>query len=212
MITLKIEKRENSKDLASLREEGVLPAVMYGAKEKSESIAVDLKEFIKVFKEAGESAVIELDSADGKKNALINEVQLDPVKNVPIHADFYIVEKGKEVEVSVPLEFVGVSTAVKELGATLVKVMHELPIKGVPSKLPHVVEIDISALKDLESRVSAEDVVLPDGIELNVDGNETVASVSVAKEEEEDTQTADIADIEVEKKGKKEEEEKTDSK
>ncbi len=208
MTTLAIQKREDSEDIKGLREKGILPAVMYGAKEETTSISISKKEFEKAFKEAGESTVITLDTANGKKSALIHDVQFDPVKDTPVHVDFYLIEEGKEVEVSVPLDFVGVSPAVKELSGTLVKVMHELSIKGMPAKLPHTIEVDIAVLAELDSNISAKDVLLPDGITLMDNADEIVASISVAKEEEEEeVEAADISSIEVEKKGKKEEEE-----
>jgi len=206
MTTLKAQPREASEDLKVLREGGDMPAVLYGPKEDAVSITVSFKEFGKVLKEAGESTVITLDTSKGKKSALIHDVQFDPVKDVPTHADFYIVEEGKEVEVNVPLEFVGVAPAVKELGGTLVKVIHELAIKGKPSELPHSIDVDISVLKDLESNISAGDVSLPNGISLIQGSDDIIASISVTKEEEAEPE-ADIAEIEVEKKGKKEEEE-----
>jgi len=206
MITLKTQARETS-SLKSQREAGMVPAVMYGAKEDTTPISVSGKEFGKALKEAGESTVITLDTPKGKKSALIHDVQFDPIKSTPLHADFYIIEEGKEVEVDTPLEFVGVSPAVKELGGTLVKVLHELSIKGMPAKLPHSIEVDISALVDIESHISAKDITLPEGITLMNSADEIIASISVAKEEaEEPTEEADISSIEVEKKGKKEEE------
>jgi len=134
------------------------------------------------------------------------------VKSTPIHVDFYIVEEGKEVEVNVPLEFVGVSVAVKELGGTLVKVIHELPIKGKPVDLPHSIDVDISTLTDLDSNISAGTIVLPKGITLTNNAEDIIASISAAREEEaEEAPAEDIADIEVEQKGKKEEEEESTS-
>ena len=210
MTTLKAQSREKSQNIKTLREEGIMPAVLYGAKEDAVSVAVSMKEFGKVLKEAGESTVITLETPDGKKSALIHDVQFDPVKSIPIHVDFYIVEAGKEVEVNVPLEFVGTAPAVKDLGGSLVKVVHELAIKGKPADLPHSIEVDIKSLKDLESNISAGDVVLPSGIILTNNADDIIASISVAKEEEEESPSAELDDIEVEKKGKKEEEEKED--
>ncbi len=207
MITLEIQKREDSENINKLRENGIIPAVMYGSKEKAVSIFVSKKEFEKVFKEAGESTVITLNTKEGKKSAIIHDVQFDPVKDIPVHIDFYIVEAGKDVEVNVPIDFIGVSPAVKELNGTLVKVLHELPIKGIPSKLPHSIEIDISVLVQLDSHIKAKDIFLPSGIVLVGNDDEIVASISVVKEEEEEeTEESDLSSIEVQKKGKKEEE------
>ncbi len=206
MITLEIQKREDSENLNKLREEGVIPAVMYGSKEKAVSVSVSKKEFEKVLKEAGESTVITLNTKEGKKSAMIHDIQFDPVKDIPVHVDFYVVEAGKEIEVNVPIDFIGVSVAIKELNGTLVKVLHELPIKGIPSKLPHSIEVDISVLEQLDSHIKAKDISLPDGIMLAGGDDDIVASISVAKEEEEEVEESDLSSIEVQKKGKKEEE------
>lgn len=209
MTTLKVQQREKKQDVKILREEGSMPAVLYGPKEDTLPITISIKDFGKVLKEAGESTVITLETPKGKKNAIIHAVQFDPVRSTPIHADFYIIEEGKELEVNVPLEFVGVSVAVKELGGTLVKVVHELPIKGKPADLPHSIEVDISTLTDLDSNISAGAIVLPKGIILTNNVEDIIASISVAKEEEEETVASDIAEIEVEQKGKKEDEEES---
>ncbi len=204
MFKLNTQKRESGKKLESLRSEGILPAVFYGAKTEATVISINLKDFIKIWNEAGESAMVSL-SVDGSNvDVLIQDVALDPVSDTPIHVDFYVVDKTKKVSVSVPVEFTGESLAVKNLGGTLVKVVHELEVEGLPSSLPSNVEIDISTLTDLDSTIAIKDLKLPDGVFVTADPDETVASIAVQKEEEEDTEAPDLASIEVEKKGKEE--------
>lgn len=206
MLTLKGELREGKAKLAKIRAQGFVPAVYYGHKEKATPCVFPMNEFKKVWKEAGESTVITLEMPKGKVNALIYEVQVDPVRNTPSHVDFYVIEKGQEVTVHIPVEFVGVSEAVKSLGGTLVKVLHEIEVKALPENLPHGVTADISALATLESHISAKDIVLPKGVTLVTKADEIVASIAVAKEEPIEAPAMDISQIEVEKKGKKEEE------
>lgn len=209
MLKLKGELREGKAKLAKIRAEGFVPAIYYGHKEKATPCVFPMNEFKKVWKEAGESTVITLEMPKSKVNALIYEVQLDPVRNTPSHVDFYVIEKGQEVAVHVPIEFVGVSEAVKSLGGTLVKVLHELEVKALPENLPHGVTADISALATLESRIVAKDITLPKGVTLVTKADEIAASIAVAKEEVE-AAPMDISKIEVEKKGKKEEEAETE--
>jgi len=102
MLTLKAESREVTGNLETLRAAGKVPAVFYGSKEKNTTaIAVENGEFVKVFREAGESAVITLDTPAGKKGVLVHEVQVDPVTSKTIHIDFYVVDQTKEVEVAI---------------------------------------------------------------------------------------------------------------
>ncbi|HEC30687.1 MAG TPA: 50S ribosomal protein L25 [Candidatus Yonathbacteria bacterium] len=208
MLTLKAEIREATEDSSSLRAAGKVPAVFYGSKEKTTiSISVENKEFVKALKEAGESSVITLDTSKGKKGVLIHEVQFDPVTDKPIHVDFYVVDQTKEVEVAVPIEFIGVSPAVKELGGILVKIMHEIEIKALPQDLPTNIKVDISILIDFSSRILVKDLKLPKGVIATANLDDAVANISEAKEEvEEAPAEIDMDAVEVEKKGKKEEE------
>jgi len=184
----------------------LLPAVIYGAVPETLSVSVSAALFARVWREAGESSVISLVTTAGDKKVLIYEVQKDPIKGNPIHVDFYAIDEKKEVEVNIPIEFVGISPAVKELGGTLVKIIHEMTIKGLPSILPHEIKVDISALIGLESQITVHDVALPAGIATVMNADEVVALVSTAQEEEGET-APDISSIEVEKKGKKDKEE-----
>jgi large subunit ribosomal protein L25 len=206
-INIKAEKREKTGKLESLRKEGIFPAVYYGHKKNSTPIQLKRSDFIKAWRNAGESTVIKLETPDGTLEALIHDVDLDPVTGEPRHADFYVFEKGHKVEISVPLEFEGVSPAIKDLGGTLVKVLRELKVQAEPSNLPHNIVIDISSLVDFDSQIIAKDIALPKGVELAENPDEVVAAVSAPKEEkEEEALPVDLSQIEVEKKGKKEEE------
>jgi len=204
MLKLTIQERDLKDSAATFREKGLLPGVYYGPKEKSTAIAANQADFVKILRQAGESTVIVLDNGKEEVEVLIHEVSYDPVRGDIVHVDFYVPEKGKTVEVEVPIEFVGVSGAVKDMGGTLVKVLHGIEVEAFPKDLPKNITIDISALKDLDSQILAKDVKLPAGVVLITDPEEVVAAISVS-EEEEVAPVADIASIEVAKKGKKEE-------
>jgi large subunit ribosomal protein L25 len=190
-----------------LRSQGLMPAVFYGRKEKSTSIAIPEREFSSVWKKAGETSIISLESSGKTLSVLIHDVAVDPVKGTPVHADFYVIEADKALEIAVPLEFVGVSGAVKDLGGTLVKALHELMIEALPKDLPHSIEVDISALSTLDSQIHVSDIKLPAGVTSVVDADEVVAAISVAEEEPAEPVVFDAAAIEMSvEKGKKEEE------
>ncbi|MCW9054582.1 MAG: 50S ribosomal protein L25 [Candidatus Pacebacteria bacterium] len=206
--TLQVRVREGKKSLKELRGGKEMPAVFYGPKEEATPIALEVDAFKKLWKEAGESTVIELKGDGIDKEVLIQDVDFHPVTGEPRHADFYVMEKGKKVTVKVPIEFVGVAPAVKELGGILVKVLHEIEIEVMPKDLPQHIEVDVEVLKDFESHILAKDVAIPESATLITNEEEAVALVNEAKEEkEEETSEASIEDIEVERKGKKEEEE-----
>lgn len=202
MITLTVEPRDLKVKNETLREMGKIPAVFYGPKQKSTSVTVSIVDFIKTYKKAGESSVIIIKEGNNEHEALIHDIDVHPVTGAPRHADFYIIEKGKKVKVNIPLVFEGVSPAVKDKGAILVKVARELEIEAAPRELPHELKVDISSLVEFSSVIHAQDIKLPAGVTLVSGGLEIIASVAEAKEEIEEAKPIDMSAIEVTKKGK----------
>lgn len=206
-ITLTATKREETgKRSLGLLAKGMLPAVVYGPKQESTPISVSTRDFDRILRNEGESTVIELSGLGSELQVLIHEIDRDPVTNTPRHADFYAIEKGAKVEVAVPLTYVGESAAVKA-GASLVKVLHELEIEAAPANLPQEIEVDISVLAAVGDQIHVSDLRLPTGVEARVEADQVVALIQeVEAEEETEVAAPDMAAIEVEKKGKTDEE------
>jgi large subunit ribosomal protein L25 len=198
-LELKAEIRDVfGKKLKNFRKEGKLPAVLYGRKKETTPLFVDLKEFKKVWKEAGESSIIKLQD----ENVIIQDVSVDPVKNEPLHVDFYAVEMDKPIEATIPLIFEGTAAAEKELGGILVKVMYEVEVEALPRNLPHELKVDISKLKVLDDQITVKDIELPAGVKILTKEDEVVALIEEPKEEFAEKPLS-IEEVEVEKKGKK---------
>ena len=207
MTNLTIEQRDAKASLDALRKAGKIPAVFYGPKEEATPIAVDAKEFGKVLKEAGESTVVTLEGVGESKDVMIHDIDHNQVSGAVVHVDFYVIEKGKKVRTHVPLEFIGEAPAVKSLGGTLMKVLHEVEIEAMPKNLPHGIEVDISVLATFSDHIAIKDLRIPEGVEILNAPDDTIASVAEPKEEvEEPVAAIDMESIEVEKKGKQEEE------
>ncbi len=206
MITLKATARDVKVNPKSIRKAGEIPAVYYGFGKASTAIKVNALEFAKFYEEVGESTIFTLETPEGKLDALVQEVALDPITSVPVHIDFYIASKDHKMQVYVPLEFVGTSPAEKQ-GGVVTKVMHEIHVEALPAKLPAHIDVDLSKLESLDSHVSVGDLSLGDGVKSLVAATEVVALIALPKAEEEaPAPAADLSSIEVEKKGKKEEE------
>ena len=202
MPILELKTRDINESVAQIRKDGFVPAVFYGRKEKSTPVTVGMKDLEKMWKEAGESTVITLSGDFGSHDALIHDMDIDPITGKIRHADFYIIEKGKKITVHVPVEFEGLAPAIKELGGILVKVTHELEIEAMPKDLPHNLVADVSTIVDFDTHVTAGDIVLPSGVTLITKADEIVAMVARPKEEVEESTPIDLSSIEVEKKGK----------
>jgi large subunit ribosomal protein L25 len=207
MLELQAENREVfGKKLKDFRKKGQLPAVLYGPKEDAQSLFVLLKDFKKIWKEAGESTVIQLNLGKSKKEVLIQDVVQDPVKDEPIHVDFYAVLMDKPIQAAIPLVFEGEPPAVKD-GGILVKVTHEIEVEALPKNLPHELSVDISVLNNFGDKISAKDIVLPNGVNLVSAGDEVVVLIEAPKEEEAPPAEEKISFEEIEVAGAKEKEE-----
>jgi len=207
MFVIKAQKRDEGVKLDVLRKSGEIPAVFYGAGKDTTSISISTIEFKKTWREAGESSTVKIGMPEGNIDALIHEVQVDPVTDEPIHVDFLAIDMKKKIRVEVPLVFEGVSNAVKSGIGNLVKVLYEFEIEALPNDLPHNLVVDISKLETLKDQIFVSDVKLPAGVVVINNPTDVVASVVEQVEEKEEVVVpADLSAIEVEKKGKKDEE------
>ena len=204
MFIIKADKRDANAKLSFLRKSGKIPAVFYGAGEITTSVTLSNIEFKKIWRDAGESSAIKISTANGDVNALIHEVQVDPVTDEPIHVDFLVIDMKRKIRVKVPLVFEGISNAVKNGIGNLVKVLNEIEIEALPNDLPHSLFVDISRLETLDNNIVVSDIKLPIGVVLITNGGDIVASiVAQVEEKEEVVASVDLSAIEVEKKGKK---------
>ncbi len=182
MLELEIKSRDSKESVEDLRIKDVVPAVLYGPKEDSTPIAISTREFERIFKTAGETTIIKLKGVGDEKDALIRETQIHPVTGNLLHVDFYVLEKGKKVQIKVPLEFIGVAPAEKT-GNIVVKAMYEVEIEVAPNELPHNLPVDISSLVNAGDHIVAKDIKLPQSAVLLENPDEIVVSVKEFKEE-----------------------------
>lgn len=196
------------------REQGALPAVVYGSGSEPQSLALAYRDFEKLYKEAGEASLIDL-TVDGKETGkvLVQEVQYDPISDRMMHVDLRKIDMSKPITAYVELKFVGVSPAVKDLGGTLVHNLNEVEVKCLPKDLVARLEVNVDSLKTFEDNIKIKDLVLPAGVAiLGHNENDVVATATPALTEEqikameEASKTADITKIEVAGKKKEEEE------
>jgi len=167
----------------ALREQGLIPAELYGHKLDNLHLTVPKKEFSKIFKEAGESTVIKLKTEDKEFNVLVHDIDKNALTDEINHIDFYAVKKGEKIKVRAPLRFIGESAAVKEKGAILIKAVHELEIEALPDDLLHHIEVDISKLIDLNMSILVKDLKINPKVKVSAKPETVIASVIEQKEE-----------------------------
>jgi len=211
-ITLHAEKREDKGKGAarSLRRSGVVPAVLYRGG-GSTPIKINAKELTTfMHATAGEQVMVDLQFSDGdKKLALMKDYQVDPLKGELLHTDFFEVSLTEEICVTVHVTTVGEPIGVKRDGGILQHGVREIEIQCLPDRVPGHIEVDVSGLETGKS-IHVGDLPLGEGIEVLTDAGELVATVGAPIVEEKVEVAAvavpEVAEPEVIKKGKKEEE------
>jgi large subunit ribosomal protein L25 len=136
-----------------LRAAGKLPATLYGAQKAGdapapESVAVDPKPFMRIMHSAsGMNTLITLKvTGGGDARVLVKNVQLDPITQQPLHADFYRVNMDRKIKVTVPVTLRGESRGVKQDGGVLDFVHREIEVEVLPANIPDSIEVDVTDL------------------------------------------------------------------
>ncbi len=170
-----------------LRREGFIPAVLYGAHTASVLLALEPRALMKaVATEAGANTLITL-RVDGnadlsQKVVMLRDLQVDPVRRTPLHADLYEVRMDETITVSIPVRIVGKAAGVEE-GGILDHSLRELEIECLPGSIPDGVEVDVSALTIGDS-IHVSDLKLPEGVKVLEDGGTPVVAVTTPAAEE----------------------------
>lgn len=213
-LTLKVEKRiVFGKQNKLLREQGFIPAVLYGKKTPACSLQVSAQDFKDVYKEAGDTDIIDLiikgEKKEQTKNVLIQNVSNHFLDGSFLHVDFFEVEMNKPIIARIPVNFTGESPAVK-LGGVLVKPTSEIEIEALPMDIPHEIIVDISSLMDFDQTIYIRDIKFSSKVKVLIDENTPVVTVNAPITEEELEKelggAKTVEDVEVEGERKENEE------
>lgn len=209
-MELQVQKREKfGKQLNNLRKNGLIPAELYGHGMANVHLSVSSKDFQKIFKEAGENTIINLLLDNEKRPVLIYDVQVDPLTDEVLNIDFNQIRLDQKIEVEVPLKFIGEAEGVKA-GGILVKAMHELPVESLPNNIPHSIDVNLAQLTEIGKSIYVKDLVVPGDVEVLVDSDTVVASVTEKMSEEKEAALSaeiDVSAVKAETEEKKAERE-----
>lgn len=200
-MKIQLGKREVvGRKAKNLRAQNLVPANIYGPSRESVNVSMTPKEFKKAFTEAGYNKLIdaEIEGESGAVKLLFKEVQMDPIKDTPIHISFYQVDMTKPIHTSVPVEITGFSPAVKNNIGLLISSFDSLDIICLPGDIPEKFVINVDALGNIGDSVHVYDIQLPEGVrwDSNVDDRSAVVYVAAPQktiEEEEADATAAAA-------------------
>lgn len=200
-IKLNASKREGlgKNKVDKIREEKLVPAIIYKRGEDNIPVQIEAGEFDKVFKEAGSSTLIDV-LVDGEKHvAIIKEVQRHPFKNIVLHADFQTIRMDETIRISVPIILEG-RDEIRLQPSVLNQILSELEIECLPGDIPEEVSISVVDM-DFETPIYVKDLEIfgDDKITIHHEEEDLVATLSepqeVEEEEETDEEEMDAADV-----------------
>ncbi len=202
------------KQVKRLRQEGFIPAIIYGYGIDPISVKFEAVEFSKAVSKAGTSTAVQV-HVEGESEpllAIFRDVQYDPIRRSVIHADLQALNVKETVRVPVSIVLVGQAPAVEEQGAVLLQVLNEVEIEALPTALIPFLEIDVTGLTEIGQSIAVGDIDTPEGVTILTSPDETVAQITyieeVTEEEEEALEEAPLSlgEVEVIGRGKEEEE------
>ncbi|MFH1088569.1 MAG: 50S ribosomal protein L25 [Patescibacteria group bacterium] len=186
-LNLIASPRESQLSPRVIRAQGDVPAVVYGKGIDPTSLSVKLIDFHKIYKQAGETTLINLNVAGVTPYmVLIKDVQVSPDKGEYLNIDFYKVRAGEKLRVMVPLHFEGEAPAVKNFGGILVTNKNEIEIECLPQDLPHEIIVDLSKLENIDDAVIVKDLSIGNVVEVldNLEDSIVVVAPPAAEEAE----------------------------
>ncbi|MEW6006644.1 MAG: 50S ribosomal protein L25 [bacterium] len=207
MEELKVEERKigTKGEINKLRRDGFIPGIIYGQDKPSLPIYLSKREFLSILHK-GKSPLFSLTIGRKKEYAIVKEKQINPLKNEVIHLDFMRVDLKEKIEVKVGIRAIGTPQGVKE-GGVLEQLVYELNIKCPAQSIPEAIDVNVEDLK-IGDLLHIKDFPEYEGIEILEDKEKIVFSVIPPKVEAPPTEVKEeLAEPEVIKKGKKEEEE-----
>lgn len=186
-LTIKCERRDVFGKNASrrLRREGKVPAVLYGGNQPETHLTLQKTDIFGILRsESGENTIFKAVFDSESRDAMIKELQLDPVTDEILHIDLIQIAMDKAVRVSVPIHVTGTAVGVKIEGGFVDLVTREVEVECLPGKIPEYISVDISDLH-LHQSIKVENLSSPTGVEITSDPHLLIVLIEAPTKEEE---------------------------
>ena len=168
------------KQLASLRAQGMVPAVIHNHGAKSLYVMAPALELSKIYREAGKHHPLNLDVGDQKFLALIKDVHFHPAKRRMDHVVFQAIRRHEKVEAEVPIHLEGEIPAEK-VGLMILHQLDHVEVEALPKDLPDELKVDATKLAELNDQITVANLVVPDGVTVLTDAEHPIARVVETK-------------------------------
>jgi large subunit ribosomal protein L25 len=196
-------------EVKKLRTTGRVPAVIYGGKTQPQNLEINLEELENlIHHSASENVLVDLAvGQDGKRLALVQEIQHHPLSGKVLHVDLHEVAANEKVTIMVPVESTGEAVGVKTNGGVLEHVLFKIKVRALPKDLPEVITIDVTTL-EIGQAIHLGDIKAPEGVEILGDKHISVLAVAAplteAQEAAAEAAAAGPAEVEMTKEKKEE--------
>ncbi len=181
-ISLQLENRTvTGKAVKHLRAAGQIPAVIHDHGKPSLHVQGNGVAMLKVWRQAGKHHPVELKTGDQTFVALIKDAEFDPRKHLLTHIVFNAVDKNQKVDAEIPIrpryDEGNESSPAERNGLIVLAQLETLQVKAIPTKLPDFLEYDAEKLVEIGDHVTVEDLVIPEGVEVETEPSHTIATV-----------------------------------
>jgi len=189
-MEIQAQKRETLGKKSNIyRKQRQTPAVVYGNKIESTPLVVDTLDFIRVYKKAGETTLIDLKFNDGSEKVLVKEVQIHPVTMNPLHVSFHKVDLTEKIRANVPVEVTGEEECevIKSGEGMLLVLLNEIEVEALPTDLVHSFQINVSHLNEIGDGIAISELEYNrEKVEIvNKEEDEFIVKIDHAEMEEE---------------------------
>lgn len=178
-------RTQYGKKTRTLRAQSFIPAIVYGSGKPAVSVTISAYEFVKAYRAAGASTIVDLSTNEGIKKVLIKQVDRHPVSDAVLHVDFQEIDMAKKIRTQIPLVLTGESPAVKMLGGVLVHALDRLDIECLPQDLAHSYEVPLQGLANIGDVIRVRDVSFPSTIHIFTKPDAAIVIVEAQRAEEE---------------------------
>lgn len=187
------------KKVKSLRNQGILPATVYGKGVGPFSVQIDDRTFQTIYRQVGRTSLVKLNiPGQPEQSAFIQDVQRHPVTRNILHADLHVVDLKAEMNVEVPVMITGESLLVERGDAVVNAGLSVIEVRGLPANLPHHIEVDISGLDSLDKAIYVSDLASGEDCVFVTPAEEMVVSLTQTRVEEAEEEEEEVEGIALE--------------
>lgn len=182
-LNLAVERRTKlgTTGAHALRAAGKIPAVLYGHGVVPEHLALDARAFEDLLHRSGRNAIVSLsDGGRKRQTALVREIQRHPVSRRVVHADLQRVSADETIGARLAVVTVGVAEGVRNSGAVMDVITHEIEVEGPASNIPENLEVDVTEL-GIHEHVTAGEIALPAGFKLITAPETVVVAIEASR-------------------------------